>query len=287
MDFTLIIFGKIPNNDKNKFWVSRYIKFIQLFNLDKKIKNKTHNHHILPKTIFPEYSNLKQYKNNSAHLSYRAHYIAHFMLGKIFGTAMWIEFSRMSNNRSINSVLYSVGVENHSIYVSGEGNPMYGKKHTIDTKIKMSKWQLGLTYEEKYGKEKALEIKNKISESMTGLKHSDEVNKKKGRSGSDNSRYGVKIEKENHPMYGKKHSEETKDKMSKAKEGYVPWIKDRGHSEESKEKMRKPKSEEAKKNMRQAQLNMEKIVCIHCGKEVKKNVHKRFHGNKCKNRSNI
>ena len=262
MDFTLIIFGKIPNNDKNKFWVSRYIKFIQLFNLDKKIKNKTHNHHILPKTIFPEYSNLKQYKNNSAHLSYRAHYIAHFMLGKIFGTEMWIAFSRMSNNRSINSVLYSVGVENHSIYVSGEGNPMYGKKHTIDTKIK-------------------------ISESMTGLKHSDEVNKKKGRSGSDNSRYGVKIEKENHPMYGKKHSEETKDKMSKAKEGYVPWIKDHGHSEESKEKMRKPKSEEAKKNMRQAQLNMEKIVCIHCGKEVKKNVHKRFHGNKCKNRSDI
>lgn len=42
----------------------------------------------------------------------------------------------------------------------------------------------------------------------------------------------------NNPFYGKTHSDETRLKMSKAKENYIPWNKGKPHSEETKRKLK-------------------------------------------------
>ena len=60
---------------------------------------------------------------------------------------------------------------------------------------------------------------------------------------------------------GKRHTEETKQKMRAAKLGYH-------HTEEAKQKMRKPKSEKAKKNMgRNLKLSPEQATEIRLKRE--------------------
>ena len=63
--------------------------------------------------------------------------------------------------------------------------------------------------------------------------------------GTKNPMYGVHRCGENAPNYGKQHSTETKQKMSKARMG-LHW----NLSEETKQKMSKPKSDETKQKMK-------------------------------------
>ena len=82
----------------NGHMLTRYLKFIDVFS-GTKIKGSTELHHILPKSIFPQYSSLKTNVFNKAHLPSRAHYVAHSMLCKIFPTetAMWYACYCMSH----------------------------------------------------------------------------------------------------------------------------------------------------------------------------------------------
>lgn len=76
-----------------------------------------------------------------------------------------------------------------------EGNPFYGKKHSEETKIRLSILKKDKYKGDKnpfYGKKHLPETKKKISEFMLGRY-----------TGEDN------------PFYGKKHSEETREKMRK------------------------------------------------------------------------
>lgn len=82
---------------------------------------------------------------------------------------------------------------------SKEENPFYGKRHTQETKDKISKANSGVN-SYNYGK------KGILSHNY-GRKHSKEVNQKKGRKGELN------------PFIGRKHSDESKQKISKAKKG--------------------------------------------------------------------
>ena len=95
---------------------------------------------------------------------------------------------------------------------SGEKHPMFGKKHSEETKKKMSASKKGLQSGEKnpmFGKHHSEETKKKMSASKKGLQ------------------YGEK-----NPMFGKHHSEETKKKISNAKKG-------KHRSEETKKKLSK------------------------------------------------
>jgi hypothetical protein len=85
---------------------------------------------------------------------------------------------------------------NQSKRMSGKNNPMYGKRG------EECPW---------YGRKHTEETKNKISKSLTG---------------------------ENHNFYGKRHKEETKQKMSENKKGEKNSFYGRKHTEESKRKMR-------------------------------------------------
>ena len=85
-----------------------------------------------------------------------------------------------------------------SIANSGENNFMFGKHHTADTKARISSVQKGKVYSE--------ETRKKLSEA--GFKYYEEFP-------------GIRSG-ENHPMFGKHHSEETKAKISLSKMGKHP-----------------------------------------------------------------
>lgn len=102
-----------------------------------------------------------------------------------------------------------------------ENNGMYGRSHSEEVKIKLS--------EQNKGKTIPIEVRKKISNTLKekykntahfnlGRKHSDETRRLlsltlKGQK-NPNWGNGDKIKGEKNPMYGKKHSEESRKKMS-------------------------------------------------------------------------
>lgn len=62
--------------------LSDYFDFIEQSKLQKSVKFKTANHHILPKWAFPEYKSFAQNPWNKAILTHNDHLIAHFILWK-------------------------------------------------------------------------------------------------------------------------------------------------------------------------------------------------------------
>jgi hypothetical protein len=84
------------------------------------------------------------------------------------------------------------------IDMSGENNPFWGKKHTEETKQKMSKALKG-----KKRRKTSEETKQKMSEALKG----------------------------------KKHTVETKQKISETLKGQIPWNKGKKHTVETKQKI--------------------------------------------------
>ena len=148
------------NKSVNKKYLKRYIKFLYFFNKENINYDSSimHKHHILPVSLFNEFKNEKW---NIIKLSFREHYIAHYLLAKIFGGKMWYAFNNMNSHyKKINSKLYEKGIKELSI-ISSETmkkwyskNPhpkgMKGKKHTEETKIKIGE-KSNKTLEEKVG----------------------------------------------------------------------------------------------------------------------------------------
>ena len=135
-----------------------------------------------------------------------------------------------------------------SIARIGKDSPMYGKKHSAETKRKMSEAQKG--------KKQSAETRRKISKAGKGRKHSNETKRKmseagKGRKHTEESKQKMSIAQsgKNHHMYGKrgkdcpnygmKHSVETKQKMSIAQSGKNNSMYGRKHSDETCKKISK------------------------------------------------
>ena len=178
-------------------WIKRYINFILHFEY-----KKGHKHHILPKSIFPEFSNLKMYPWNCKILSPRAHYIAHYILSKAYGNKMLYAFNMLSNscNAKINSRLYESAKREYSYMLSkfmSTNNPMFneetrdkvsksntGKKASLATREKMSKNSYMKTAEGKYKKSVQMKKNNPmfkeihrmtLSKAKMGSKHTIEA----------------------------------------------------------------------------------------------------------------
>ena len=86
----LDIYSVLISKSSKLHYIKRYIKFINDCSAANCSLNEniyTELHHICPKAadLFPEYTNLNQYPENSVYLTYRQHLIAHIMLWKIFG----------------------------------------------------------------------------------------------------------------------------------------------------------------------------------------------------------
>lgn len=82
----MIIYNLLSIGQYNKHYLDRYIKFIDMC---QKINEKTHltykeSHHIVPKCIFKEYICFNNNPWNKIDLTARQHYIAHWILWKIY-----------------------------------------------------------------------------------------------------------------------------------------------------------------------------------------------------------
>lgn len=162
-------------------------------------------HHIVPRCFggLDESSNLVK-------LTAREHFIAHLLLCKIYPNhkglrlALWMMVNVKDKNQerySPNSRLYEMIRIEYSKSIKGINNPNYNKRHSDDTKNKMSQKAKERIGEKNsfYCKTHSLETKEKIKGSVTGLKHSEETRKKmsEDRKGRVSGRKG-KINSEEH-----------------------------------------------------------------------------------------
>lgn len=132
--------------------------------------------------------------------------------------------------------------------------------------------------------------KQKISNALSGRVLPDAVKQK------------LKGRKSPKAMLGKKHSEETKQKMSKSAIGRIGYwdgkIRSddtkqkmseaklgRSLSEETKQKMSKPKSDLTRQKMTERMLNLPVVVCPHCRTEGKSLPMKRWHFENCRTKN--
>jgi NUMOD3 motif/GIY-YIG catalytic domain len=134
------------------------------------------------------------------------------------------------------------------IRVSGENNPMYGKKHTQESIEKNRKSNTG--------KKQSEETKKKRAKSNTGKKRNEKT--------IENMKSAWELRKINHPM-----TEETRKKI-----GINSKLHQTGkhHSEETKKKQ--SNSHKGKKHKR--------VICIYCGKDCTPSTLKRWHNDNCK-----
>jgi hypothetical protein len=149
------------------------MNYLKIYNkIIDKAKNREINgyiekHHIIPKCL----GGLNK-KENLVKLTAREHFICHLLLSKIYGGKMIYTLFRMSKNGKYNSKKYEYFIN----YFSGQGNPFYGKKHSEETKIKMSKIRKGKP-SSNLNKKMSEEQKLKLRNINLGHKHSEETNK--------------------------------------------------------------------------------------------------------------
>lgn len=95
--------------------------------------------------------------------------------------------------------------------MSGDGNPFYGKHHSEEVRLKLSEQHIGMKVSD--------EVKKKISEANKERYKDENERAKCGRPHTDKwkQEQSERMKGENHPMYGKHHSEETKRKISEAR----------------------------------------------------------------------
>ena len=140
----------------------------------------TEKHHIIPKALGGTNN-----KYNLVALTAREHCIAHLLLAKIHGGNMWVAAMRMLCHKTIKSSRIYQTIREKSAEASSKANIgntiRRGKKHTDETKAKISKSKKGQLVDNKnpmfglkgkdspaFGRKVTQQTKNKISKTLTG-----------------------------------------------------------------------------------------------------------------------
>jgi len=162
---------------KNQHYIDRYLRFIYS---RKEQEENFHRHHILPKAkdMFPQFKNSQEFPWNCIKLSYREHFIAHWILAKAF--------PKSSQQRAFYHMVNLLNRKRSKDYE-------YAKKKHIELIIaitqnagrneKISKSLKGKPKSEEHKKKLSLhrhseETKKKIRDANIGKKMSDEQRKK-------------------------------------------------------------------------------------------------------------
>lgn len=199
---------------KNKYEVWYYKIIFRAQN--RTITGYSELHHVVPRSLGGSND-----QENLVNLTAREHFICHILLtkfttgtdkNKMIRAVMIMKGSNKNQCRYFNSRLYEhIRVKfgkQQSTRMQGENNSFYGKKHSAESKKRMSStkkgkhnnsWNTGLTTETS---EKLKEVAKKISESKKGV-----PSKRKGFS-------------------GKPASNETKAKMRERRQGNSYWWND-------------------------------------------------------------
>lgn len=158
-----------------------YDNLIESANINPKEDRYKELHHIIPLCMGGSDEN-----DNKVFLTARQHYLAHWLLYKIYRTSSlvhaWHSMSRIGKGqeeRKINSHLFEYCKKERSkllsIQYSGEGNNFYNKKHSPES--------LQLMSEKLKGRKASKETKQLMSLQRKGVKKTEEHKKKIGRKG--------------------------------------------------------------------------------------------------------
>jgi NUMOD3 motif len=231
------------------------------------LDSKKEIHHIVPESIggldVPE---------NRTILTPREHFICHWLLTKIYLTgperfpilkALWMMRAENPNQKrygtKITSRVYANLKEEYAMLqserVRGENNPMYGNRFHRSEEGKQR--QRAAVLGDKNGA-KQDQARKKISESKLGKKR--EPFSEEWRANLSAVRKG-----ENNGMYGKTHSEETRQKIS----------------ERAKQRTNTPESNEKRAAYHRGKVRP-KIQCPHCNQMIAVNTYPRWHGDRCR-----
>lgn len=241
----------------------------------------TEAHHIFPSAFCSE-DEIKD-TNNICHLTAKEHYIAHRLLTKFILNiemknkmifAVWNMTRKSSNQKRhhISSRTYNILKQNMA--EAKRGRPAHNKGIPLSEEHK-----------EKLRYTRTEETKRKISESKRGIPRSEESKLHLSKINSG----------ENNPFFSKKHSEETKKRLSLIKTGSKLPERTEEHRKKLSDSLKGRKlSEEEKEKRKETYVrgvnhpfygglpdNM-KVVCKHCGIVVSKGLHTRWHGDNCK-----
>lgn len=199
--------------------------------MSKPYDGKGEKHHILPKSIYPQFIKSKW---NIVNLRLQDHYIAHYLLTKCTkdeylksSLQAWVVMTAKGRYEKIATpdeyAEYKIELSKR---LSGEGNPMYGKTHSEEVRKKLSEVNLGREWTDEMRKNASKRMSGEGNH-MYGNTHTPEVRKilsdaHKGKKLSP-ERYAILVSYsrgEANGMYGKNHNESAKQKMSEAKSTY-------------------------------------------------------------------
>ncbi len=117
-----------------------------------------------------------------------------------------------------------------SLVRKGKSSPMEGKKHTLESILKMKEAHKGFHHSEESKKKISLAGKGRVS-GMKGKHHTKEWKRKMSEANKG----------QNNPFYGKRHSEESREKLKKRPQhfhkGHLPWNTGKNLPEEIRKKL--------------------------------------------------
>jgi hypothetical protein len=158
--------------NKYKKWYDRIIKRAQ----SRVLEGYTESHHILPRSL-GGVDNI----DNLVELTAREHFICHILLtkftkgadrNKMLHAVIIMKGKNKQQDRYINSKLYETArkayAEKRSADQQGTGNSYYGKKHSAETRAKMSAAKKGKSVPWNKGKARTEEEKRNISLARKG-----------------------------------------------------------------------------------------------------------------------
>jgi hypothetical protein len=102
---------------------------------DLKVPNKTELHHVLPQSIFPEYAKLSKHKWNGVHLTFREHFMCHWLLTKMMKSTT--HYHQMAH--ALNAMMHLENKHQQRYKISSRIHSLLKKKYALVNSARMLK----------------------------------------------------------------------------------------------------------------------------------------------------
>lgn len=220
-------------------------EYVQLCSSPTDEETLVEKHHMLPKSMFPEYVH---YSWNIVNLTCKNHYRAHEILAQICllqedKKKMLCAWNFICHTRDtkefVDADTYQKLKQAKSLAMSGENHVFFGKKRTKEVCEKISSNRKGIVFTEEHirnlstshmGFRPTEETRRKLSSAKIGNKYnlgkklSEEEKKRRKENGAwksptkeQRAKSSERMLEKNNPFYGKSHDADTIDKIKKSK----------------------------------------------------------------------